>query len=350
MASELIFITGATGFIGSTTTDEALKSGYRLRIAIRNESQIEKLSAVFSKYAGQFEFVIVPSITDEAAFAGKLDGVDYVLHLASPLANSPDKQKIFPAAVQGTLAVLKEAAKVKSVKRVVITSSEAAFTPLTGLPQGAVLKGNNLLQSQRTSQLANYHVEDYDWDVTVDENADFTQATPEATAFKVYHASKILANQASWRFMEEEKPHFSLITIHPSFVYGHNIMQTSAAQVASGTNGLLWNFIMNGAGPAASLSCVHVRDVAEAHVKALSPSITASTSYLLIIKPALKDIVDVLEREYPSLPFKLTRETKVAVSLADAGKATRELGIKFRGIQEIVREIVDQQLGFAKAG
>jgi len=147
MASELIFITGATGFIGGTTADEALKSGYRLRIAIRNESQIEKLSAVFSKYVGQFEFVIVPSITDEAAFAGKLDGVDYVFHLASPLANATDKEKIFPAAVQGTLAILKEAAKVKSVKRVVITSSEAAFTPLTGVPQGGVLKGNNLLQS-----------------------------------------------------------------------------------------------------------------------------------------------------------------------------------------------------------
>jgi len=150
--------------------------------------------------------------------------------------------------------------------------------------------------------------------------------------------------------MEEEKAHFSLVTIHPSFVYGHNIMQTSAAQVASGTNGLLWSFIMTGAGPAARLGCVHVRDVAEAHVKALSPSITGSTSYLLIIKPTVKDIVDILEREYPSLPFKLTAETKGTAALADAGKAKRELGIKFRGIEEIVREVVDQQLGFAKAG
>lgn len=84
MASGLIFITGATGFIGSTTALQALKAGYRLRIALRKESQIEKIKLVFSNYLERLEFVIVPDITAEGAYAGKLDGVDYVLHVASP--------------------------------------------------------------------------------------------------------------------------------------------------------------------------------------------------------------------------------------------------------------------------
>lgn len=35
MPSSLIFITGAIGFIGSVTTREAVKAGYRLRISGR---------------------------------------------------------------------------------------------------------------------------------------------------------------------------------------------------------------------------------------------------------------------------------------------------------------------------
>jgi nucleoside-diphosphate-sugar epimerase len=38
MSSGLIFITGATGFIGVTTADAALKAGYRLRISVRKKS------------------------------------------------------------------------------------------------------------------------------------------------------------------------------------------------------------------------------------------------------------------------------------------------------------------------
>lgn len=67
--------------------------------------------------------------------------MDYVLHLASPLANGTDKEAFFPPAVKGTLAVLKEAAKVSSIKKVVVTSSIASLIPLLGLPDGGVIKG-----------------------------------------------------------------------------------------------------------------------------------------------------------------------------------------------------------------
>lgn len=47
MPSSLIFITGATGFIGSAVAFEALNAGYRLRISVRRESQIPELKAQF---------------------------------------------------------------------------------------------------------------------------------------------------------------------------------------------------------------------------------------------------------------------------------------------------------------
>jgi nucleoside-diphosphate-sugar epimerase len=141
MPSGLIFITGATGFIGSAVALEALKAGYRLRISIRKESQIPKLKKVLGKFEQQIDFVIVPDITQESSFAGKLDGVDYVLHLASPLPHGTDKETYFGPAVKGTTAILREAAKVSTIKRVVITSSIAALIPITGVPEGGVIRG-----------------------------------------------------------------------------------------------------------------------------------------------------------------------------------------------------------------
>lgn len=141
MSSSLVFITGATGFIGASTALAALKAGYRLRISVRKESQIESLKNLFSDHANNLEFVVIPDITVPGAFSKVLDNVEYILHLASPLAVSVDKDKVYRPAIEGTLNILRDAAKVPSIKKVVITSSMAAFTPLEGPTDGLVLKG-----------------------------------------------------------------------------------------------------------------------------------------------------------------------------------------------------------------
>lgn len=140
MAGELIFITGATGFIGSATALAALKAGYRLRISVRKPS--ETLKTLFADYHQQIEYVTVPDITAEAAFGGNvLNGVDYIMHLASPLVHGTDKQTYFNPAVKGTTAILKAASKISTIKKVIVTSSIAALIPLSGIPTGGVVKG-----------------------------------------------------------------------------------------------------------------------------------------------------------------------------------------------------------------
>jgi nucleoside-diphosphate-sugar epimerase len=141
MPRGLVFITGATGFIGSAVAIKTLQAGYSLRISVRKEEQIPKLKAALSGFEGKIDFVVIPDITQRSAFAGKLDGADYVLHLASPLPHGTNPETYFGPAVKGTTAILKEAAKVTSIKKVVITSSIAAFIPISGLPEGGVVKG-----------------------------------------------------------------------------------------------------------------------------------------------------------------------------------------------------------------
>lgn len=349
MSGPLIFITGATGFIGSATALEALKAGYRLRIGVRKRS--EKLEDVLAEYHDQLEFVTIPDLTDEAAFRGKLDKVDFILHLASPLARSTDQNAIFTPAVKGTLAVLKEAAKVPSVKKVVITSSIASLIPITGIPEGGVIKGNLYAKFTKIFNVLTSHPEDNDWNFEVDPNANFVDpSNPGATPMTLYRASKLLANNASWKFRDTEKPHYSLVTIHPAFVFGHNLVQDSAEEVQTGSNGILWGSVMGGV-PLGGITGVHIQDVAEAHIKALNPAIKDGSKYLLsAAQTTWKNVAQIALKAYPNVGAKITEDVEgTRSSPTDTIKAETELGIQWRSWEEIVRSVMDQQLGFLQA-
>ena len=43
-----------------------------------------------------------------------------------------------------------------------------------------------------------------------------------------YSASKIVAHQATERFVQEQNPYYDVITLHPTFVLGRNLVQKTA--------------------------------------------------------------------------------------------------------------------------
>ncbi|KAE8404071.1 hypothetical protein BDV37DRAFT_283118 [Aspergillus pseudonomiae] len=332
MTRELIFITGATGFIGSVTAIAALKAGYHLRICLRKPS--DRLQALLSGYSEQVAFVTVPDLTEPAAFKGELDGADYVIHLAHPLPSGTDKEYYFTPAVKTTTALLKEAARVPSIKKVVITSSIAALMPLDGIPPGSVVK------------------EDNDWDFDIDEMEDFKASNdPRGIPMRLYHASKLLANRTACEFRKIEKPHYALVTLHPVFVYGPNPLQTAAEEIEESSNGLLWYAIMTGT-PHHSYSQVpgvHIDDVVDAHLKALDPAIPDGSRYLLSGKGTTwKEVADIIQQNYPSLGAQITPHIEEEFLSTDSSKAETELGIEWRSWGQMVRDVVDQQLSFVK--
>ncbi|CAG8893371.1 unnamed protein product [Penicillium egyptiacum] len=348
MSKGLIFITGASGFIGSATAVEALKAGYRLRVCLRRPSV--QLQTLLSKYSTQVEFVVILDFTDETAFSDKLDGVDFVLHLASPLPHGTDKETYFTPAVKGTTALLKAATKVPSIKKVVVTSSMAALVPLDGIPNGGVIQG-------KQCSFFHFHIdvvltpssESNNWDFSVDENGSFEDPTnPAATPMVLYMASKLLANMATWDFWKTAKPQYALVTLHPAFVYGHNLMQTSAEGIRGGSNGALWGFIMEG-NPTGFLTGVHVQDVAEAHIRALDPKIVDGSKYLLAGKSITgPEVARFMQRLYPDAGAAVTEDAQGVSSPVNTTKAEAELGIKWRSFEVMVQEVIDQQLGFRK--
>lgn len=178
------------------------------------------------------------------------------------------------------------------------------------------------------------------------ENDDFTGRNDGETAFAIYAASKVLADKASRDFAKTEKPNFTLITLHSSFVYGYNTLQTTADGINGGTNGLLWGGIMSGVVINPS-GWVNVEDVAQAHVLALDPKVKKDAAYLIAGPNASwDDVLKIVEEDYPNLPYKLRADESRTAWFADTSRAERDLGIKWKSLRETVHEVVDQQLSF----
>ena len=138
MSQSLVFITGATSFIGSHVVVQTLEAGYKVRLSVRKEFQIDDLKRIFSEHASNVEFVIIPDLSVSSAFDSALKDVEYVLHIASPTPGQGTdfKTEYLHPAMQGTTSVLNAAKKSSSIKRVVIVSSVLALAPLDAFALG----------------------------------------------------------------------------------------------------------------------------------------------------------------------------------------------------------------------
>ena len=87
ISKPLVLITGATGHLGFRTLVLALEDGYRARIAVRRLEQADKIKQATSiqPHLDSIEFVEVPDITAPDAYVDAIKGVDFVLHIASPI-------------------------------------------------------------------------------------------------------------------------------------------------------------------------------------------------------------------------------------------------------------------------
>ena len=80
-------VTGGSGSTGFACVVHALKAGFRIRTTVRRESAIEQIkhALVLQEFLDDLEVVVVPDMTENDAFLEALQGVNYVLHVASPM-------------------------------------------------------------------------------------------------------------------------------------------------------------------------------------------------------------------------------------------------------------------------
>lgn len=227
-----VFLTGASGFIAKHILRELLEKGYKVRASIRSEKRKEEIESLFPD--AEIEFVFLDLNKDDG-WAEAMSGCDVLIHTASPfpMGEPKDPQELIRPAVDGTLRAL-NAAKAAGIKRIVLTSSNAAIYKDANKPKQAPSDERN-------------------W------------TTPDADFVTAYEASKTLAERAAWDFVAEN-PEIALTSINPGAVFGPPM------DGRFGTSLELVERIMSGKDPFAppfEMRVVDVRDVAMLHVAAI---------------------------------------------------------------------------------
>jgi dihydroflavonol-4-reductase len=114
-----LFLTGATGFVGSHVATLAAANGAQLRLLSRKTSNTENLPRDAE--------VVVGDLLEPRAFASALAGCDAVIHVAADYRLwVPDPDDMYSANVEGTRQLL-QLAREAGVPRVVYTSSVATM-------------------------------------------------------------------------------------------------------------------------------------------------------------------------------------------------------------------------------
>ena len=186
MTSQLVLVTGATGYIGAWCVKSLLDKGYRVRGTVRDPNNTAKnafLTALPGASPERLELV-KGDLNVEAGWVSVIAGCDYVLHVASPytLAAKDVQRELVDPAVNGTRFVFEACAKTPSVKRIVLTSSVAAV-------------------SDCFDEWKTHVYSDKDWNTT------------SSLSRNPYYYSKVMAERWAWEFMDKQKPSFDMAVI-----------------------------------------------------------------------------------------------------------------------------------------
>ncbi|KAK4492375.1 hypothetical protein RD792_003180 [Penstemon davidsonii] len=334
-----VAVTGGSGYIASWIIKFLLEKGYTVKASVRYPDDPKKTNHLFALDGAKERLKLIKAdLLEEGSFDALVEGCEGVFHTASPFfleTNNPQDDLLDPA-LKGTLNVLNSVKKTPSVKRVVLTSSEAAVS-FNGKP--------------RTPE------------VVVDEtwfsDPDFCREN------KLWYVlSKTAAENAAWKFAKENN--IDLVVMNPALVLGPLLqptLNTSSAVILNLINGMfhpisisiasLFLYLIRAETYAnVSVGCVNVKDVAKAHILAFeNPS--ASGRYVMVERVAhYSEIVEILRKLYPTLklPEKCDSEPPLLIYQVSKDKI-RSLGIELTPLEVSVKETVEslKEKNFFKA-
>ena len=265
-----VLVTGATGFIASHLILKLLDAGYAVRGTARSASKAERLNEVLSNYAGKPVNiqVVAADLSKDDGWAEAVEGCAYVQHVASPFPEVQPKNddELIRPARDGALRVLK-AAKAAGVERVVMTSSMAAI----GYGWG----------DQRPAKFDESHWSNAD---NISDNTAYTR-------------SKTIAERAAWDYIDAEGKGLELAVLNPVAVLGPAMSEdvsSSLQLISQPLEGKLPAY------PKLSFGIVDVRDVAEAHLRAMTSAEAAGKRFIVGDRVMwMEEVGAVLREAYP---------------------------------------------------
>uniref|UniRef100_A0A914XGW9 NAD-dependent epimerase/dehydratase domain-containing protein n=1 Tax=Plectus sambesii TaxID=2011161 RepID=A0A914XGW9_9BILA len=261
-----VLVTGASGYVATHCVQQLLQNGYRVRGTVRNLQNMTKIQPLKALDKNDLLELVEADLEKPDDWPNAVKGCTYILHVASPFPIVPDAS-IIKTAIEGTLNVLRAANKCDTVRKVVLTSSCAAI---------------------------NEGHEEYD---KVFNEEDWSNL--DNPIVNNYGRSKTLAEKAAWDFWKniEDGNKFDLTVLNPVLVVGPALMDVEGASIT-----VVKRFLNREmpAVPRLQLALVDVRDVAKAHVLAMTEERSNGRRILLTYTPSywFMDIARVLAKEF----------------------------------------------------
>ncbi|KAJ6476236.1 hypothetical protein C8R45DRAFT_1009301 [Mycena sanguinolenta] len=281
----LVFVTGASGFLGFEVVYQLLEAGYSVRGAARGR-KVPLLKKALEKYP-QFEAVEISDVAS-ADFSAAFSGVGAIIHTAAPLPGRADSETALKSAVEGSLHILREAHKA-GIKKFIATGSMVTF------PDGA--SGPN------------------DWVPVTREQA------AEGNQFVLYTAEKKFGEQAVLEFAGKH-PEMDITIFCPPWIFGpfapgfeHIIPEPDFA--AFSTNGFVYQLLRpDNANYNYSPGMIDVRDAARVHIAGLAPLSADHPKRVPVVAPGTtewRDAIAFIAQERPALRTRLADPERAPV-------------------------------------
>ncbi len=342
--ADTVLVTGATGFIAQHCILQLLEAGYQVRGTARTQGRDEQITAILSSHLSDAprsrllqDFAVVGAdLFSDAGWDDAVKGCRFVLHVASPFPPDSPKNEdelIIPAR-DGALRVLRAAHRA-NVQRVVMTSSVAA-----------VLYGRD----------RDHVFTEADW------------SNVQSRRIGAYEKSKTLAERAAWNYMDSLASTLAmdLVVINPGLVLGPLLGKEWSL------SGEAIKKIMERAVPAIPdirVAPVDVRDVATAHVRAMTVADASGQRFICAIEShPLRDIALILAEHLAGQGFKIPTgrlpnfvlpiialwDKQVRLILSEVGqdlaidptKIKTVLGLEPRGLQEMTVAMADSMIRY----
>ncbi|KAG7661325.1 uncharacterized protein J8A68_005116 [[Candida] subhashii] len=330
MTLTTVFVTGASGFIAQHIIKQLLEKKYAVVGTVRSASKGDWLKEIIN--SENFSYEIVPHLDTPGAFdeaLSKHPEVTVFIHTASPVI--PDakdlEQEILKPAIEGTKNALTAiVSHAPQVQKVVITSS--------------------IVSVYDFSHHEKVHTEK-DWNpISYEQSLE--------NGGNAYCGSKKFAELAVWDFVKENKAHFDVSFVLPSYAFGpqaYAVKDKSQLNLSSEViNGVL-KLGPNDPVPALCGNFIDVRDVASAHIKAFEDD-GAANHRLVLVSDAwtAEKITHIINEKFPELNGpkgdlekhgeQLTREGKDG----DFSRTKSLLGFEYISLEKSVVDCVNQIL------
>jgi dihydroflavonol-4-reductase len=301
-----IFVTGATGFVGSALLERLLSEGNEVRALVRGQAAAARL-------AQRGATPVLGDLVGELDLADAMSGCGLAYHAAGlNLFCMPDPKPLFRVNVEGTLRIIEAAARA-AVPRMVYTSSAATL----GESQGSI---GNEDSSHRGWFLSVYERSKYE--------------------------AELVAQEAAERLGVE------LVCVNPSSVQGPGRVSGTARWLIRYANGKLRWMIQT------RVSLVDIADCTEAHLRAAERGLPGRRYVVSGPSRPIAELIQIVGsvtgRSYPVHFF----PSAPAVALGSAvGSAFRLLGKRPPICREMMRTLAHghaydgsraaRELGFA---